>query len=522
MTGSSPIVFENTICTRIGDLLVFLDNYTATEVRLELRVLNLTADVSDTTSIEFKWYAQAVCQDIMELMRRNLTAFPEYRKCELITIVNDPVKLLINLTFEGNFPVEELQRNVQQYIVASSQLQEYQYSTVYTLGTLLIHYQDVTSQVNMIFEVMNMTWSADLLDATSPVFKHHIELFSADVTRLLGSTTRSYPFKQVDTIMFRNDPVTITSVLIFKGNHSEGALMANTSEIIFQNTPQYSYNGKIVNLIGDLLVYFSEWDSVLHDAWLANMTLSIHDFLYEPDLVDPLSQKFEEFQNVFCNDIDAFMTNSGFADRYYRCLIDNIANTKPATLSFKLIFNGTEGIPDETLRSTLNTSAQHITVAGQDTLYIGSNVFSFGDVQNIAVNISDYLTTTIPSTTVMSVNILLNVTFTVLNLNYTRDLADPSSTAFLNIETPFCHFFDKLCENRYPDQKYDGCRINYFTTNPDRVNFDLSFNGVPDPVIRNNTFMALIENAPRRDLNKQIAIMVGPLAIFEQTLITGG
>ncbi|XP_033759839.1 uncharacterized protein LOC117342008 [Pecten maximus] len=522
MTGSPPIIYKNTICTRIGDLLVFLDNYTATEVRLDLRVLNLTTDISDSSSIEFKWYAKEVCEDIVNIMRNNLTAFPEFRKCELVRIINDSVTLDIRLTFEGDFPVDELRTNVKQYIVGSSQLVEHQYSIVYTLGTLLVHYKDVTSQIYMTFQVMNLTWSSDLLDVTSRTFKHHADFFEADMMTLLGSDSRSYPFKQVDSLFFLNNPVTVTSVLTFKGNHSEEALLANTSDVIFQNTPQYSYNGKIVNLIGDVLVYFSTWDSILHDAWLANMTLSIHDFMYEPDLADKSSQNFEDFQSVFCNDIDAFMTASEFASRYYRCFITDIANTNPATLTFKMVFNGTDGIPDSSLSTTLNTSAQHITVAGQDTLYIGSNVFSFGDVQRVAVNISDYTTTTVPTTTVLSVNILLNVSFTVLNLNYTSDLADPTSIAFRNIQKPFCDFFDKLCENRYPDQKYDGCKINYFTTNPDMVNFDLSFNGVPDPVIRNNTFMALVENAPRRDLNNQIAIMLGPLAIFEQTLITGG
>ncbi|XP_060069356.1 uncharacterized protein LOC132549433 [Ylistrum balloti] len=522
MTGSSPIVFKNTISTRIGDLLVFLDNYTATEVSLELRVLNLTTDISDKDSIEFKWYAQAVCEDIGNIMRKNVTAYPEFRKCELIQILKDPVKLDIRLTFEGDFPVKELQRDVKEYIIKSTPLLEYHYSIVYTLGTLLIHYQDVTSRVNMEFQVMNLTWTSDLLDMASPTFKQHADLFGADMTTLLGFSSQSYPFRQVESLSFRNNPVTITSVLTFKGNHSEEALVANTSDVIFQNTPQYSYNGKIVNLIGDLLVYFSKWDNILHDAWLANMTLSIHDFLYEPDLADPSSQRFEDFQSVFCNDIDAFMSTSVYSDRYYRCFVAFISNTDPATLTFKMVFNGTDGIPDQSLRSTLNTSAQHITVAGQDTMYIGNNIFSFGDVQRIAVNMSDYLTTTVPTTTVMSVNIQLNVTFTVLNLNYSSDLADRTSAAFASIETPFCHFFDKLCENRYPDQRYDGCKINYFTTNPDRVNFDLSFNGVPDPVIRDNTFMALVENAPRRDVNNQIAIMLGPLAIFEQTLITGG
>lgn len=66
MTANPPVVFGNTLSTKIGDMLIFLENYTASVVQLEFRVLNmtLTPEVLDSDSFVFKWYGQAVCEDV--------------------------------------------------------------------------------------------------------------------------------------------------------------------------------------------------------------------------------------------------------------------------------------------------------------------------------------------------------------------------------------------------------------------------------------------------------------------------
>lgn len=52
----------------------------------------------------------------------------------------------------------------------------------------------------------------------------------------------------------------------------------------------------------------------------------------------------------------------------------------------------------------------------------------------------------------------------------------------------------------------------------DKINFILQFKGAQDPTLQEFIYGILIENAPRAIVNGEISIIVGPLAVFDDSL----
>lgn len=52
----------------------------------------------------------------------------------------------------------------------------------------------------------------------------------------------------------------------------------------------------------------------------------------------------------------------------------------------------------------------------------------------------------------------------------------------------------------------------------DKINFILQFKGAQDPTLQKFIYGILIENVPRAIVNGEISIIVGPLAVFDDSL----
>ena len=71
----------------------------------------------------------------------------------------------------------------------------------------------------------------------------------------------------------------------------------------------------------------------------------------------------------------------------------------PHTLTLNMVFNGSHAVLKEQIRTILNESATNFRIGSIDTLYIGQKVVSFDEHQTMAINMSDYETTTMAYTT---------------------------------------------------------------------------------------------------------------------------
>lgn len=142
-------------------------------------------------------------------------------------------------------------------------------------------------------------------------------------------------------------------------------------------------------------------------------------------------------------------------------------------------------------------------------------------MENFPINISDYLIQNFVQTTESPVNTIINASFVLLNLTWTPDLANPKSAAFKAIADPFCQYLTNLYigRDRFRDI-YEKCEVASITTDGSRekINFVLQFKGQQDETLQEYIFGILIEIAPRTTVNGQISIVVGPLAVYEQSL----
>lgn len=116
---------------------------------------------------------------------------------------------------------------------------------------------------------------------------------------------------------------------------------------------------------------------------------------------------------------------------------------------------------------------------------------------------------------------LINITFVLKNLTYTNQLANTESQEFKSLAVPFCSYLTDLYSTRDRFRYiYELCQVMAFVQEggKDKINFILQFKGAQDPTLQKFIYGILIENAPRAIVNGEISIIVGPLAMFVDSL----
>lgn len=510
----------------IGDIFIHINDYATTKLPLDLQILNLTwsDQLLNPNSFLFQQYSADLCRDLERIAQTSGIDLPKIVGCEVKQYGNNPARVYFDLTFEGTHFTPALQQKFFQ-LMKEQPLQRYKNFLGYLLGQFLIfseYYTDYTT-VPLTFRVLNLTYTSDLMDKNSARYRQHARLFCEDIDQLMRSHKRILPtYEGCEVVQFGNNPTTISIDLQFGGLVNIGEYKDIVAGIIFEDAPRFRYMNNLGHLVGDLLVFYDSWEYILHDAWLSNMTYFIHEFSYNPQYGDPNSVLYKDFENLFCGDIDNFFKNSKLADRYYRCFFTKIGDTPVHTLTFNVIFNGTEEVQMGLIQDTISKQADHFNVENKDMMFIGQQlVYLGGGMENFPINISNYLIQNFVQTTESPVNTIINASFVLLNLTWTPDLANPQSAAFKAIADPFCQYLTNLYigRDRFRDI-YEKCEVASITTDGSRekINFVLQFKGQQDETLQEYIFGILIEIAPRTTVNGQISIVVGPLAVYEQSL----
>ncbi|CAC5372080.1 Neurogenic locus protein delta,Delta-like protein 1,Protein eyes shut homolog,Fibropellin-3,Delta-like protein A,Protocadherin Fat 1,Slit homolog 1 protein,Neurogenic locus Notch protein,Neurogenic locus notch homolog protein 3,Protein eyes shut,Protein jagged-1,Neurogenic locus notch homolog protein 4,Sushi, von Willebrand factor type A, EGF and pentraxin domain-containing protein 1,Fibropellin-1,Neurogenic locus notch homolog protein 2,Protein crumbs,Neurogenic locus notch homolog protein 1,Delta-like pr len=529
-------IWGNSKAIRIGNMLIYLMDYETTRAQLDLQALNLTwiNDLLNPNSFYFKSYSQAICADIDRLMQIYKGQFPGYAGCKVTAFGNNPTTASIDLSFEGqHFNLQDRIMNM-----FKNELPEVRYQNFlgYVLGNLLFFkdfFTDFTA-VPLTFRVLNLTWDQQLLNKNSGMFQGHAKLFCADVDNLLKRHPSLFPdYESCSIKEFGNNPVTITMELQFSGsNKNVQQIQQNVAGMMFEDFPRFRYMNSIGHLVGDLLVFYDTWEYILHDAWLSNITYYVYSLPQAEQHLNKDSAEFKEFETNFCTDIDNFFNNSVLKQRYYRCFFDHIAPGSPDyTLTFSLVFNGTEEIQQELVSNAITSQADTYPIQNRDMMFIGNNlVYSGGGFDNIAINISDYLLGPVGPTP-SPVKTVYNMSFVLLNFNYNSQLANPNSAQFQMLANRFCKALNETygpttdvsgrLVPRPSFEDYENCEVKAFTRDSsgvDKVNFILTFSGEQDPTLVTLIKGLLIENAPRETVNGQITLHVGGLYVFESDL----
>ncbi|KAL5004512.1 hypothetical protein ScPMuIL_017968 [Solemya velum] len=510
---------EDKLGVVVGDLLIYYTDYPTTDLVMDLTVLNMTwsQDLEKPGSSEFQYHAGKICSDISRLLKDEPSLFPTYKECLVKEFMQNPNKVIFDLIFEGNQDRKLLEDNVYKVFYGVPK-HRYEKWLGYMLGDYLIFYENYTdfTEIDLTFEILNLTWSKVLANKTSGEFRSHAQLFCQDVDRLLKSHSAIFPtYEECRVESFGNNPVKINVVTQFGGIIPKMEMRQQIAGIIFEDAPRFRYQNMLGHLMGDLLIFYSTWDYTVHDAWLSNMTFYLYNFDYRPELQNSSSLLFKEYQERFCAGIDTFFKNSNLTDRYYRCFIDSFSPGPRDGLTFKMVYNGTADIDEKILLDIIQSQAEKYRFQGLDVMLIGDLfVYLGGGYDEFRVNMTDYLTTT-PAI----VNTVVNISFVLMNLTHQNELNNPESVYFKSMADPFCSDLNTLytARNRFPD--YDGCRVWSFSQNPERINFYLQFRGEQGAELQELIYGILIENAPRAKVNGQITIVVGNLAVFEESLV---
>lgn len=124
---------------------------------------------------------------------------------------------------------------------------------------------------------------------------------------------------------------------------------------------------------------------------------------------------------------------------------DLCSAVRPHTLTFIMVFNGTDSVSREQTTGVISAGVPHYTVENLDLMFIGSNFFYLHRGYNkIAIKLTDFTTTSAPPTTESPLKTLINITFVLKNLTYTNQLANTESQEFKSLAIPFCGYLTDL------------------------------------------------------------------------------
>ncbi|WAR28403.1 NOTC2-like protein [Mya arenaria] len=260
-------IYGDSLGIEIGDILFFLDDYKLTKVSIpDAMLLNFTRspEFDNNRSIEFQTNANLLCADVDTIMKNNADRFPNYVECKVNSFPVGPDGTpMVNyeISFEGDQNPAQLKEDFNNILLRDLPKERFDRWLGYRLGDLLVYYQNFTdfTEVPLKFRVLNLTFSNDLYDSSSPRFRLHAERFCMDIDRLLNGRKDLFPtYEKCKVERFGNNPVNIEILLEFMGQLSIPEMQQLVATVIFEDTPRYRYEQVVGHLIGDLLVYYAD------------------------------------------------------------------------------------------------------------------------------------------------------------------------------------------------------------------------------------------------------------------------
>ncbi|WAR28402.1 hypothetical protein MAR_014106 [Mya arenaria] len=214
-------------------------------------------------------------------------------------------------------------------------------------------------------------------------------------------------------------------------------------------------------------------------------------------------------------------------ERYYRCFIDNFQRQNdPDTqvgFTYSIVFNGTEPLIKSEIDSMIEAKSSVYPLGDKKWVHLADQ-WLLNELQwdEVKINISDYLINMITTPPPSQVNTIVNMTFRLLNFSMTPGLADTNSAEFQLLASQFCKYYSHA--QKHTARKHP-LEIQTLTSNStdmfegtQHVNFHLSFRGDQVPELPQLLIAILVENAHRETINNRIALVVGPLFVFEDSL----
>ncbi|GFN74179.1 hypothetical protein PoB_000068500 [Plakobranchus ocellatus] len=291
---------------------------------------------------------------------------------------------------------------------------------------------------------MNLTFTSDLADRSTPAFKYHALLFCRDMKKYYLQSMYSERFFECGVDSLTDDPVRIHFYLAFYGTELRDGVLLSIPRVIRQHAPVVYYKIYLTYLVGDILVLPEEVPGVVStpSVYPTNITVfpstpgptftiqptttitasisttvspyvivlnlyyETYNLTYNASLGDSMSPEFIKQKTAACRDLTRWYTaqDSPFADVYRSCDLTSFTRY-PVGVTFILLFETRlyDNLTKE-VRNFLQYKAPKVYVPRFLLLRVG-HLFLIMD--RFALNSS---TTTIASTTTHSSELTTTIT----------------------------------------------------------------------------------------------------------------
>ncbi|KAH9514744.1 hypothetical protein Btru_023486 [Bulinus truncatus] len=454
------------------------DKFLAADV--SLRILNETyhAGLANKTSNEFKRMESSVCQEVNHFfLSSNLSK--TYNGCEVVEIRNvgkvpgcqcvwsNDGTLMVNLRlrFNGGHDTDDRFKWSVYQVIDNGATKHYVDSLTYVvIKDFLVdiranwkdNYDGVEAELTI--PVFNLNYSKSLADVNSKEFRDLAHPFCLDVENMLTDKELSSFYNRFYKCIvtgFSTHPDRVTFKLQFIGSDWRDIQTA-LLHVIISSARNTTFHGQSVKVIGTLIVTPYNINFVLKPLSLAatttvsatttttttattttttttsttGKTTTLPDLIYiytvlptynltlTPGLRDPQSTEFLRITSEFCKDLERLYHRSIYVKRFYNCKIHSFRGD-PTSLVLSVGYVGGDWTGmDGSVQWVIRKHAPSFYFDLKEVYLLGSIYLVLGEVTANGLE--------------------LRTNLRVMNLTYTQDLGDQTTSAFQYHAHLFC------------------------------------------------------------------------------------
>ncbi|GFR59727.1 neurogenic locus Notch protein [Elysia marginata] len=250
---------------------------------------------------------------------------------------------------------------------------------------------ETTFFIRISFQTMNLTYSDELNDKSSTLYKKINTLFCSDIDRILRERLERFPtYMQCQIDVFGGQPPRVNFSLQFQDltGTDRRTVKEDAIATIIEHARRADYVGWLAPLlIGNLLISMEgitvEFSTVpttpnIYNGISYNYTFYMYRGNYTYDMADKTSQRFKEQAYLFCKDVEDIFLMSGLRNvkkRYYGCVVDEFRPN--LEVKFRVILRDIDIVRVSTMFSIFAFQSEQVLLDGVSYLIVGGIYVAF-------------------------------------------------------------------------------------------------------------------------------------------------
>ncbi|XP_041360190.1 uncharacterized protein LOC121376370 [Gigantopelta aegis] len=348
-------------------------------------------------------------------------------------------------------------------------------------------------EIKLKFKVLNIRYTFDLKNINSLTFRRHQQLSCDDISALLLAQPKKYAgFKGCRIDKFQPEPLRVYFSLVFSDQQADETSQ-RVEALLVEVADRENFYDMVALQVGDLVIAVENFTvhhngtlnisvttpAVKYDAILYNYTFYIYERNFTDELQDESSQIYRTVTDSFCLGIKNYYMASYLNERYFSCNVKSFGNRLNPYMNVDVVFDGTYDYGSSIVFDVVNVSAPAFNVGGIRMIRVGSLlVYAKHPGTGILIRWSDVTTSAPPVTEFPVLYTQFDVSVVVLNLTYSWELGDRTSSRFRVIASDFCQQMDVIFSPKFPN--YFGCVVQAFTPSLVSIVYSLRFRGIQD------------------------------------------